>query len=93
MILTYLNFQTEQEAKEAEMESFIIGLGEVKGWLESTEYQLANISHLDPDEQDSFIKVRLTAWNYNTICFPNRQKTGTFMMNANINTIADSKEI
>lgn len=50
-------FQTEQVAKEAEMERFIIGLGEVKGWLESTEYQLSNIGDLDPDEQDNLVKV------------------------------------
>ncbi|KAG7153745.1 Utrophin-like [Homarus americanus] len=50
------NMQTEQVAKEAEMERFIIGLGEVKGWLESTEYQLLNISRLDPSDQDQLIK-------------------------------------
>ncbi|XP_071545194.1 uncharacterized protein [Panulirus ornatus] len=57
--------QDEQVAKENEMERFIIGLGEIKGWLESTEYQLANIGKMEPDEQDKLMKgVSLEMQNY-----------------------------
>ncbi|XP_071545209.1 dystrophin-like isoform X16 [Panulirus ornatus] len=59
------NMQDEQVAKENEMERFIIGLGEIKGWLESTEYQLANIGKMEPDEQDKLMKgVSLEMQNY-----------------------------
>ncbi|XP_069180920.1 LOW QUALITY PROTEIN: dystrophin [Procambarus clarkii] len=50
------NMQAEQMAKEAEMEKFIISLGEIKGWLESTEHQLLHLSKLEPTEQDKLIK-------------------------------------
>lgn len=39
------------------MEKFIVGLGEIKGWLESTEYQLATLNKLDPNEQTRIVKV------------------------------------
>lgn len=39
------------------MEKFIVGLGEIKGWLQSTEYQLTNLSKVDADEQARIIKV------------------------------------
>ncbi|KAK8748070.1 hypothetical protein OTU49_016299, partial [Cherax quadricarinatus] len=48
--------QDEQAAKEAEMERFIIGLGEIKGWLESTEHHLLALKKLEPSEQDKIIK-------------------------------------
>ncbi|XP_069940660.1 microtubule-actin cross-linking factor 1 isoform X2 [Cherax quadricarinatus] len=50
------NMQDEQAAKEAEMERFIIGLGEIKGWLESTEHHLLALKKLEPSEQDKIIK-------------------------------------
>nr|XP_027238839.1 dystrophin-like isoform X4 [Penaeus vannamei] len=50
------NMQSEQVNKEAEMEKFIVGLGEIKGWLQSTEYQLTNLSKVDADEQARIIK-------------------------------------
>lgn len=39
-----------------------MGLGEVKGWLESTETQLATLSALKPDQRDAVVKVCLGSW-------------------------------
>ncbi|XP_064105389.1 dystrophin-like isoform X5 [Macrobrachium nipponense] len=51
------NMQSEQVSKEADMEKFIVGLGEIKGWLESTEHQLGNLSKMEPNDQARLIKA------------------------------------
>ncbi|XP_068223554.1 microtubule-actin cross-linking factor 1-like [Palaemon carinicauda] len=51
------NMQSEQISKEADMEKFIVGLGEIKGWLESTEHQLGNLSKMDANDQAKLIKA------------------------------------
>ncbi|KAK7068113.1 hypothetical protein SK128_001327 [Halocaridina rubra] len=50
------NMQSEQVSKEAEMEKFIVGLGEIKGWLESTEHQLANLNSLEESDRNKLMK-------------------------------------
>ncbi|XP_066986178.1 dystrophin-like isoform X40 [Macrobrachium rosenbergii] len=49
--------QSEQVSKEADMEKFIVGLGEIKGWLESTEHQLGNLGKMEPNDQAKLVKA------------------------------------
>ncbi|XP_066986180.1 dystrophin, isoforms A/C/F/G/H-like isoform X42 [Macrobrachium rosenbergii] len=51
------NMQSEQVSKEADMEKFIVGLGEIKGWLESTEHQLGNLGKMEPNDQAKLVKA------------------------------------
>ncbi|CAL4069884.1 unnamed protein product, partial [Meganyctiphanes norvegica] len=50
------NVKVELEAKEGEMENFIMGLGDIKAWLESTENTLSNLCDQDLDQQEKTIK-------------------------------------
>ncbi|XP_076057389.1 dystrophin-like, partial [Oratosquilla oratoria] len=48
--------QSEQDQKKDEMEKFIVGLGEVKGWLEVTENKLSNLTKYPAEERANIIK-------------------------------------
>ena len=40
------------------MEQFIMSLGEIKGWLESTENKLSQLHSLSTSDKEKLLKVR-----------------------------------